>query len=164
MSGQIRQSRLSGLVEDKAIRADFEEAWTEREETRTAMRGALTGSSSFRALRKAGRKLRRYNAGRRAQVSGGVRLSTRGVHQSWGRERLVRTSQSGWRLKGMKVGSAQCIRDKKEKLSSKRSVKDVEAIFRFFAQHDLGRSRSNNHRGSIAKVGSPVTRRPTSCG
>ena len=37
---------------------EFEEAWTEREEARTAVRGALAGSSSFRALRKACRKLR----------------------------------------------------------------------------------------------------------
>ena len=38
--------------------AKFEEGWTEREEARTVMRGAMVGGSSFRALRKACRKLR----------------------------------------------------------------------------------------------------------
>ena len=58
MSGQIQQSRLSGLFEDKAQHAEFEKAWTEREEARTAVHGALAGGSSFCALLKACRKLR----------------------------------------------------------------------------------------------------------
>ena len=39
MPGQIRQSRISGLLEDKAMYAEFEEAWTEKEETRQAVHG-----------------------------------------------------------------------------------------------------------------------------
>ena len=57
MPGQIRQSRISGLLEDKAMRDEFEEAWTEREEARKAVHGTLAGGSAFRALRKACRKL-----------------------------------------------------------------------------------------------------------
>ena len=58
LPGQIRQSRVSGLFEDKAMRAEFEEAWTEKEESRKAVHGTVAGSSAFRALRKACRKLR----------------------------------------------------------------------------------------------------------
>ena len=58
MSGQIRQSRISGLLEDKAMHAELVGAWTQREEARKAVRGTLVGGSSFRALRKACRKLR----------------------------------------------------------------------------------------------------------
>ena len=58
MSGQIRQSRISGFFEDKAMQAEFEEAWTKREEARKAVHGTLEGDSAFCALRKACRKLR----------------------------------------------------------------------------------------------------------
>ena len=58
MPGQIRQSRISGLLEDKIMHDEFDEAWTEREETRKAVHGTLAGGSAFRALRKACRKLR----------------------------------------------------------------------------------------------------------
>ena len=40
------------------MRAEFGEAWTEREKVWTAVRGALAGGSTFSALRKACRKLR----------------------------------------------------------------------------------------------------------
>ena len=58
MPDQIRQPRLSGLFEDKPMHAEFEEAWTEREEARKAVHGTLAGGSAFRALRKACRELR----------------------------------------------------------------------------------------------------------
>ena len=58
MPGQIRQSRISGLFEDKAMHAEFKDPWTEREEARKAVHGILAAGSSFRALRKACRKLR----------------------------------------------------------------------------------------------------------
>ena len=58
MPGQIRQCRISGLSEDKALHDEFEEAWTEREEARKVVYGTLAGGSAFRALRKACRKLR----------------------------------------------------------------------------------------------------------
>ena len=58
MPGQIRQSRISGLLEDEAMHDKFEEAWTEREEARKAVHGTLAGGSAFRASRKACKKLR----------------------------------------------------------------------------------------------------------
>ena len=58
MPGQFRQSRISGLLEDGAMHDEFEQAWTERGETRRAVHGILAGGSAFRALRKACRKLR----------------------------------------------------------------------------------------------------------
>ena len=59
MPGQVQQSPISGRLEDKAMHAEFEEAWSEREEARKAVHGPLAGGSSFRALRKACRKLRK---------------------------------------------------------------------------------------------------------
>ena len=58
MPGQIRQSRISGLLKDKIMHDEFGEAWTEREEARKAVNGTLAGGSAFRAVRKACRKLR----------------------------------------------------------------------------------------------------------
>ena len=58
MPGQIRQSRLSGLLEDRAMHDEFKEAWAERKGARKAVHGTLAGSSAFRALRKACKKLR----------------------------------------------------------------------------------------------------------
>ena len=46
MPGQIRQSRESGLLRDKAMHAEFEQAWTEREEARKAVHGTLAGGSA----------------------------------------------------------------------------------------------------------------------
>ena len=40
------------------MHAEFEESWTEREEARTAVLGAMAGGSAFRALQKACGKLR----------------------------------------------------------------------------------------------------------
>ena len=48
MPGQIRQSRISGLLKDEAIHDEFEEAWAEREEARKAVHGPLAGGSAFR--------------------------------------------------------------------------------------------------------------------
>ena len=58
MPGQIRQFRISGLLEDQAMHDEFEEAWTERDEARKAVHGTLAGGSAFRALRKACKNLR----------------------------------------------------------------------------------------------------------
>ena len=58
MPGQIRQSRISGLLEDEAMHDEFEKAWTEREKAQKAVHDTLAGGSAFRALRKAYRKLR----------------------------------------------------------------------------------------------------------
>ena len=53
MPGQIRQTRISGLLEDTTMYAKFEQAWTEREDARKAVHGTLAGGSAFRASRKA---------------------------------------------------------------------------------------------------------------
>ena len=47
--GQILQSRISRMFEDKAMYAEFQEAWTEREEARKVVHGILAGGSAFRA-------------------------------------------------------------------------------------------------------------------
>ena len=53
MPGQIRQSRISGLLEDEAMHDEFEEAWTEREEARKAVHGTLAALLSARCGRHA---------------------------------------------------------------------------------------------------------------
>ena len=53
MPSQIRHSRISGLLENKTTHAEFEQAWTEKEEAWKAVHGTLAGGSAFRALRKA---------------------------------------------------------------------------------------------------------------
>ena len=58
MPGQIRQSRISGLLKNEAMHDEFEEAWTDGEEARKALNGTLAGGSAFHALRKACRKHR----------------------------------------------------------------------------------------------------------
>ena len=128
MPGQIRQSRISGLLEDKATHDELEEAWMEREEARKAVHGTLAGGSAFRALRKACRKLRgiiqtaedRYLEVYACEleefiVSGGVR--------GW-----YGHPKGGWKLQGKKLGSAQYIRDKNGKLLQK--LEEIRAKWR----------------------------------
>ena len=99
MAGQIRQSRISGLLEDKAMHDEFEEAWTERGEARKALHGTLAGGSAFRALRKACRKLRE-------------------TMQADVRDWYVHL-KGGYKLQGKTLGSAQYIRDENRKLLRK---------------------------------------------
>ena len=125
MSGQIRQSRLSGLFEDKAQHAEFEKAWTEREEARTAVHGALASCSSFRALRKACRKLMdimqavegRYLEVYACELEG---FTLAGDMRGWDGH-----LKGGWKLQGKKVGSAQYIRDEDGKLL--RKLEEIRA-------------------------------------
>ena len=111
MPGQIRQSRISGLLENEAMHDEFEEAWTDREEARKALNGTLAGGSAFRALRKACRKHRetiqaaddRYLEGYACELE---KLIAAGDLRGWyGR------LKGGWKLQGKKIGSAQYIRD-----------------------------------------------------
>ena len=119
MPSQIRQSRISGLLGDKAMHAEFEEAWTDRKEARKAVRVTLAGGSAFRALRKACRKLREIMQAAEERylevyackleefiVAGDVR--------GW-----YGHLKGGWKLQGKKLGSAQYIRDKDGKLLRK---------------------------------------------
>ena len=57
MPGQIQKSRISGLFEDTAMSAGYEEDWTEKEEVLAVVRGALAGGSAFRTLKKSCRNL-----------------------------------------------------------------------------------------------------------
>ena len=121
MPGQIRQSRISGLLEDEAMHDEFEEAWTEREEARKAVHGTLAGGSAFCALRKACKKLReiiqatedRYLEAFACEpeefiVAGDLR----GWHGHL---------KGGWKLQGKKLRSAQYIRDENGKLDEIRA-------------------------------------------
>ena len=128
MPGQIRQSRISGLLENEAMHDEFEEAWTDREEDRKALNGTLTGGSAFRALRKACRKHRetiqaaddRYLEGYACELE---KFIAAGDLRGWyGR------LKGGWKLQGKKIGSAQYIRDENGKLL--RKLDEIRARWR----------------------------------
>ena len=119
MSGQIRQSRISGLLENEAMHDEFEEAWTEREEARKAVHGTLAGGSAFRALRKACRKLRetiqaaeyRYLEVYACELE---EFIAAGDLRGW-----YGNLKGGWKLQGKRLGYAQYIRDENGKLLRK---------------------------------------------
>ena len=128
MPGQIRQSHISGLLEDNTMHNEFEEAWTEREEAQKAVHGTLAGGSAFRALRKACRTLRETMQAAEDKylevyacefeefiVAGDVR----GWHGHL---------KGGWKLQGKKLESAQYIRDENGKLL--RALDEIRARWR----------------------------------
>ena len=130
MPGQIRQSRISGLLEDEAMHDEFEEAWTEREEARKAVHGTLAGGSAFRALRKACKKLReiieaaedRYLEMFACELEEFIVAGDlRGWHGHL---------KGGWKLQGKKLRSAQYIRDENGKL--RRKLDEIRARWRRF--------------------------------
>ena len=128
MPGQIRQSRISGLLEDEAMHDEFEEAWTEREETRKAVHGTLTGGSAFRALRKACKKLRaviqaaedRYLEVFACELE---EFIVAGDLRGW-----YGHLKGGWELQGKKLRGAQYIRDQNGKLL--RKLDEIRARWR----------------------------------
>ena len=119
MPGQIRQSRISWLLENEAMHGEFEEAWTESEEAWKAVHVTLAGGSAFRALRKACKKLREtiqtaedgylevYACELQEFIAAG---DLRGWYGHL---------KGGWKLLGKKLGSAQYIRDENGKLPRK---------------------------------------------
>ena len=128
MPGQIRQSRISGLLEDEAMHDEFEEAWTEREEARKAVHRPLAGGSAFRALRKACKKLReiiqaaedRYLEVFACELEEFIVAGDlRGWHGHL---------KGGWKLQGKKLRSAQYIRDENGKLL--RKLDEIRARWR----------------------------------
>ena len=128
MPGQIRQSRISGLLEDEAMHDEFEEAWTEREEARKAVHGTLAGGSAFRALRKACKKLGeiiqaaedRYLEVFACELEEFIVAGDlRGWHGHL---------KGGWKLQGKKLKSAQYIRDENGKLL--RKLDEIRARWR----------------------------------
>ena len=128
MPGQIRQARISGLLENKAMHDELEEAWTERKEAREALYGTLAGGSAFRALRKACRKLREI-----MQVTEDRYLE---VYACELEEFIVAGDvrgwyghlKGGWELQGKKLGSAQYIRDENGKFL--RKLDEIRARWR----------------------------------
>ena len=128
MPGQIRQSRISGLLESKATHDEFEEAWTERKEARKAVHGTLAGGSAFRALRKACRKLR--------EIMQAAEDRYLGVY-AWELKEFILAGdvrgwyghlKGGWKLQGKKLGSAQYIRDENGNLL--RKLDEIRASWR----------------------------------
>ena len=128
MPGQIRQSRISGLLENEAMHDEFEEAWTDREEARKALNVTLAGGSAFRALRKACRKLRET-----IQAADDRYLE---VYACELEEFIAAGDLRGWyghlkggcKLQGKKFGSAQYIRDENRKLL--RKLDEIRARWR----------------------------------
>ena len=128
MPGLIRPSRISGLLEDKTMNDEFEEAWTEREEARKAVHGTLAGGSASRALRKACRKLREI-----MQAAEDRYLEVFACELE---EFIVAGDVRGWyghlkggrKLQGKKLGSAQYIRDENGKLL--RKLDEIRARWR----------------------------------
>ena len=128
MPGKIRQSRISGLLEDETMHDEFEEAWTEKEDARKAVHGTVAGGSAFRALRTACRKLRKT-----MQAAEGRYLE---VYACELQEFIVAGDlrgwyghlKRGWKLQDKKLGSAQYIRDENGKLL--RKLDEIRARWR----------------------------------
>ena len=110
------------------------------------MHGTLAGGgSAFRALRKACKKLREI-----IQAAEDRNLEVyaceleefilAGDIRGW-----YGNLKGGWELQGKKLGSAQYIRDEDGKLlrEARRDPCEVETIFHFLTQQDLGRPQSN---------------------
>ena len=125
MRGQIRQSRLFRLFEDKATHAELEEAWTEREEARMAVRGALVEGSAFRALRKARRKFREVMQAAEDRYLEVHACELEEFPKTVEMKRWYGHLKGGWRLQGKKVGSAQYIGDEDGKLL--RKLEEIRA-------------------------------------
>ena len=128
MPGQIRQSRISGLLEDEAMHDAFEEAWTEREKARKAVHGTLAGGSAIRALRKACKKLReviqaaedRYLEVFACELE---EFIVAGDLRGW-----YGHLKGGWKLQGKKLRGAQYIRDENGQLL--RKLDEIRARWR----------------------------------
>ena len=128
MPGQIRQSRISGLLEDEAMHDEFEEAWTEREEARKAVHGTLAGGSAFRAFRKACKKFKEIIQAAEDRylevfVCELEEFIVTGDLRGWHGH-----LKGGWKLRGKKLRSAQYIRDENGKLL--RKLDEIRARWR----------------------------------
>ena len=147
MPGQIRQSRISGLLEDEAMHDEFEEAWTEREGARKAVNRTLAGGSAFRALRKACKKLRdiiqaaedRYLEVFACELE---EFIVAGDLRGW-HGHLKR----GWKLQGEKIRSAQYIRDENGKLL--RKLDEIRARWRRYFTSLLNTTSATLNRTTI---------------
>ena len=144
MPGQIRQSRISGLLEDETMHDEFEKAWTEREEARKAVHGTLAGGFAFRALRKACKKLReiiqaaedRYLEVFACELE---EFIVAGDSKGWHGH-----LKGGWKLQGKKLRSAQYIRDENGKLLPK--LDEIRARRRRYFTSLLNRTSATLNR------------------
>ena len=128
MPGQIRQSRISGLLEDKAMHDEFEEVWTEREEARKAVHGILAGRSAFRALRKVCRKLRETMQVEEKRYLEVYACELEAFIVAGDVRGLYGHLKGGWKLLVKKLGSAQYIRGENGKLL--RKLDEIRARWR----------------------------------
>ena len=147
MPGQIRQSRISGLLKDEAMHDKFEEAWTEREEARKAVHGTLASGSAFRALRKACKKFGeiiqaaedRYLEVFACELEEFIVAGDlRGWHGHL---------KGGWKLQGKKLRSAQYIRDENGKLL--RKLGEIRARWRRYFTSLLNTTTATLNRTTI---------------
>ena len=128
MPGQIRQSRISGLLEDEAMHDEFEEAWTEREEARKAVHGTLTGGSAFRALRKACKELREVIQAAEDRYLEVFACELEEFIVAGDLRGRYGHLKGGWKLQGKKLRGAQYIRDENGKLL--RKLDEIRARWR----------------------------------
>ena len=132
MPGQIRQSLLSGLFEDKAVHAESEQAWTEREVARRAVHGILAGGSTFHALQKACSKLRKIMEAADNKYLEVPACELENFTLAWDMRGWCGHRKAGWKLQSKKVGSAKYIRDEDGKLL--RKLDEIRARYRrYFA-------------------------------
>ena len=128
MPGQIRQSRISGLLEDEAMHDEFEEAWTEREEARKAVHGTLAGGSAFRALRKACKKIREIIQAAEDRYLDVFVCELEEFIVAGDLRRWHGHLKGRWKFQGKKLRSAQYIRDENGKLL--RKLDEIRARWR----------------------------------
>ena len=119
------------------MHAETKEAWMEREKARTAVRGALIGSSAFRALQKAYRKLRKV---RQAAEDRYLEVCACKL-EKFTKTRDMRVwygdLKGGWKLQEDGKRAVHQGRGRKAPAEARRDSREVETIFCFIAQHDL---------------------------
>ena len=147
MPGQIRQSRISGSLEDEAMHDDFEEAWTEREEARKAVHGTLAGGSAFRALRKACKKLREIIQAAEDRCLEVFACELEEFIVASDLRRWYGHLKGGWKLQVKKLRSAQYIRDENGKLQ--RKLDEIRARWRRYFTSLLNTTSATLNRTTI---------------
>ena len=132
MPGQIRRSRLSGMLQYKAMNEECEEAWMEREEARKVVHDTLAGGSAFRALRKPCRKLRGIMQAAEDRYLEMYACEPEEFTLAVDIRGWYGHLTDGWKLQDKNVGSAQCIRDEDGKLV--RKLEEIQSRWRrYFA-------------------------------
>ena len=110
------------------MRAEIEQAWTEREEARTGVRGALAAGFVFRALRRACRNLRKAVQAAEDRYLEVYADKLEGFTKAGDMIGWYEHLKGGWRMQGKKVGSAQYIMDEDGKL--RRKLEEIRERWR----------------------------------